>query len=509
MEDENKPSEQVSVSDKGVGSIVQDPNTNRLALAQALSPEDFAAAEASVKKKLDVRLLLTVWVIFIMNYLDRNNIAAAKVSGIKESLELSSTQYSTAVAVLFAGYVSMQIPSNIFLTKLRPSIYIPTVMAIWGILSCCTGVVKGVGGLYACRFFLGVVEAAFYPGALFLISSWYRRSELGVRCAILFSGSQLGSAFSGLIGAGIQHGLDGKRGMESWRWLFIIEGSITVFIALCAILILPDWPSNTRWLTPTERAVAEWRLICDAGQVDEDDEAWSYGFKMAFVDWRLYLFAFMFLCIQVASATSNFFPSVVETLGFSKVNTLLLTVPPYIISLTVTIFNNKSADHFHNSSFHVMWPLAMAIVGFVVAAATLNTGARYFAMILMVVGGHGSNAVVVAWTQKTMLRPRVKRAAAVAFVNAIGNTSQVFSSYLYPDESAPRYTLAMSANSAFALVGIFMALLIRLVLQKANRDLERGTRSIGEVMVGEAATEISGITEEEREARKNGFRYIT
>lgn len=67
----------------------------------------------------------------------------------------------------------------------------------------------------------------------------------------------------------------------------------------------------------------------------------------------------------------------------------------------------------------------------------------------------------------------------------------------------------MSANSAFALVGIFMALLIRLVLQKANRDLERGTRSIGEVMVGEAATEISGITEEEREARKNGFRYIT
>lgn len=174
-----------------------------------------------------------------------------------------------------------------------------------------------------------------------------------------------------------------------WRWLFIIEGSITVFIALCAIIILPDWPSNTKWLTPTERAVAEWRLICDAGQVDKDDEAWSYGFKMDFVDWRLYLFAFMFLCIQVASATSNFFPSVFETLGFSKVNTLLLTVPSYIISLTVMIFNIKSADHFHNSSFHVMWHLAMAIVGLVVAAATLNTGARYFAMILMVVGGHG------------------------------------------------------------------------------------------------------------------------
>jgi len=246
-----------------------------------------------------------------------------------------------------------------------------------------------------------------------------------VRSAILFSGSQLGSAFSGLIAAGIQGGMDGVRGLEAWRWIFIIEGSLTIFIAFCAAFILPDWPSNTRWLSPKERAVAEWRLISDAGQVDEDDGNWSYGFKRAFSDWRLYIFALTFLFIQVASATSNFFPAVVETLGFGRVNTLLLTVPPYIVSLTATIINNWSADRLENSSFHVMWPLATAVVGFVIAAASINTGARYFAMILMVAGGHGANAVLVAWTQKTMLRPRIKRAASVAFVNAIGNCAQV------------------------------------------------------------------------------------
>jgi hypothetical protein len=171
--------------------------------------------------------------------------------------------------------------------------------------------------------------------------------------------------------------------------------------------------------------VAEWRLISDAGQVDEDDERWSYGFKMAFNDWRLYVFALIFLCIQVASATSNFFPAVVKTLGFSTVNTLLLTVPPYMLGLVVSIANNWSADRFQNSSFHAIWPMVVAIIGFVVAAATLNIGARYFAMVLMVAGGHGSNAVVLAWTQKTMLRPRIKRASAVAFVNAFGNISQV------------------------------------------------------------------------------------
>ena len=95
-------------------------------------------------------------------------------------------------------------------------------------------------------------------GALFLISSWHKRSELGLRSASLFSATQLDNAFSGLIGAGIQSGLNRARGLKSWRWMFIIEGSITVAIALLSMASLPDYLSTTRWLSPTERAVAEW-----------------------------------------------------------------------------------------------------------------------------------------------------------------------------------------------------------------------------------------------------------
>lgn len=108
-----------------------------------------------------------------------------------------------------------------------------------------------------------------------------------------------------------------------------------------------------------------------------------------------------------------------------------------------------------------------------------------------------------------MLRPRIKRASAVAFVNAFGNVAQVFSSYLYPDESAPRYVLAMATNSGFALVAISLALFMRMVLRRANKRLAEGDAQIGEVMVGQATQEIQGITDEERRARKEGFRYIT
>ncbi|KAL4755774.1 uncharacterized protein BDW70DRAFT_165136 [Aspergillus foveolatus] len=212
---------------------------------------------------------------------------------------------------------------------------------------------------------------------------------------------------------------------------------------------------------------------------------------MAFKDWCLYVFALIFLCIQVASATSNFFLTVVKTLGYNTVETLLLTVTPYMLELLVP-------RHWAHDGCHCRIRRCRCFP---------HTGARYFAMVLMVAGGHGSNAVVLAWTQKTMLRPGIKRASAVAFVNAFGNLAQIFSSYFYPDSSAPRYVIAMAANSAFSLMVIILALCMRIILLRANRRLERGETKVTEEMRGQSQMEIAGVSEEERVARREGFRY--
>ena len=95
-------------------------------------------------------------------------------------------------------------------------------MVVWGTISACTAAVQNFGGLIACRFFLGFVEAAYFPGCLFFLSSWYTRKELAFRTAILYSGSLISGAFSGLIAAGIVGGLDGARGLRAWRWLFVL-----------------------------------------------------------------------------------------------------------------------------------------------------------------------------------------------------------------------------------------------------------------------------------------------
>ena len=184
-------------------------------LVKHLTAEERHDLELKLVRKIDVHLLPMLVIMYIMNYLDRNNIAAARLAGLEEELNLSSPQYLTCLSILFVGYLLMQIPSNLFLNKIgKPALYLPTVMIVWGTISAATAAAHSFGGLVAIRFFLGFVEAAYFPGCLFFLSSWYTRKELGFRTAILYSGSLFSGAFSGLISAGITNGLDGAKGLR-------------------------------------------------------------------------------------------------------------------------------------------------------------------------------------------------------------------------------------------------------------------------------------------------------
>ena len=267
-------------------------------LVKNLSTEERQHLETALVRKIDFRLLPMIIIMYIMNYLDRNNIAAARLAGLQDppskgGLNLTSTQYLTALSILFVGYLLMQVPSNLFLNKIgKPALYLPTVMIIWGVISSATAGAKSYGGLIAIRFFLGFVEAAYFPGCLFFLSSWYTRKELGFRTAMLYSGALISGAFSGLITAGIKHGLDGARGIRAWRWMFIIEGVITIFIAFCAYFALPNFPRTTSWLTEEERQLAIWRLEEDIGEddwVDSSQQTFLHGMKLAVQDIKMWI----------------------------------------------------------------------------------------------------------------------------------------------------------------------------------------------------------------------------
>lgn len=194
--------------------------SNLAAASAGMDPARRAQVEKTMKRKLDARCSIFV-LIYIMNYLDRNNMAAARLKGLQEDLDMNYSEYATCLSILYVGYILMQVPSNILINRIqRPSLYISLVMLLWGLVSTLSGVVTNFSGMVAIRFFLGFVEAAFLPGALMILSKWYTRKELTVRNAILFCGNLISNAFSALVGAGVLSNMQGTLGHAAWRWLF-------------------------------------------------------------------------------------------------------------------------------------------------------------------------------------------------------------------------------------------------------------------------------------------------
>ncbi|KAM0334509.1 hypothetical protein ACHAQA_001538 [Verticillium albo-atrum] len=430
--------------------------------------------EIKLVKKLDRWIMPTLWIMYWLNYLDRNAIAVARLNDFEEDLNLTGTQYSTAVSILFVGYILGQIPSNMILTRVRPSWYMGGFMMAWAVVSCLTALVKDYTGLILTRFFLGVVEAPYYPGALYMLSIFYTRKELATRISILYSGNILATAFAGLIAAGVFEGLDDVAGLAGWRWLFILQGGVTLIVAFVACFTLPDEPLNTRWLTPEERQLAHDRIARDTVDQKLQSNPWS-GLKEAIVDPRVWVFIYMQHMHLATNGFKNFFPTIVDTLGFDRTITLVLTCPPYLIAGIISIAWAWSSGRHNERTWHITISKAVAFFGFVLACATMNTGARYFAMCIFTAGTYGVNSILLGWVGSTCGQTKEKKAAALAVVNTSASISFIWTpdQYLWPKHDAPRYVIPMASSAAFCVACAVGAWLMRWMLIKENKKIRQ------------------------------------
>ncbi|KAE8315070.1 major facilitator superfamily domain-containing protein [Aspergillus transmontanensis] len=295
-------------------------------------------------------------------------------------------------------------------------------------------------------------------------------SEATTRMAILYTGNMLASAFSGLIAAGVFAGLDKKHGLAGWQWLFLIQGVVTVGVALVAFFLLPNAPRSTQWLTAEERQLADERIKRDTTQREEGTSTWV-GLREACMDYRTWIFALMCNLHLSANGFKNFMPTVVKTLGFNSTITLVLTCPPYLVATFTSVAVSWSSGHFNERTWHVTVSKALAIIGFAVACGTLNIGARYFAMILFVGATYGVNNINIAWTAATLGQTDEKKAVAIAITNTLGNLASVYTPYLWPDSDAPRFALAMYCSIGFSVGVVILAWVMRIILTRENRKL--------------------------------------
>ncbi|KDQ55120.1 hypothetical protein JAAARDRAFT_60082 [Jaapia argillacea MUCL 33604] len=499
--------------EKRVEAVVESPIDKEDVDGELLTPDRRPAAELRLKRKLDMRLMPTMILIYLLNYIDRVAPSAARLQGLEADLGLSDIQYEAILALVYALYCPAQIPSNMALNKLpRPSIFIGTCVVLWGLTSLLTGVTHNFAGIALCRLFIGLPEAAFYPGAVYLISRWYTKKELSLRGAILYFGLLVSNAFGSLIAAGILSNMNGMLGIQAWRWLFYIEGAITMSVGFLAMWSLPDFPHNTRWLSPAERRLAQVRLAEDAGEADEDSLAESFmeGMRMALRDPKTYFLALLSFSQLLGLSFVNFFPTLTATLGFPTTATLLMAAPPWIFAALMCCLNAWHADKTGERFFHVTWWTWGTILGYIIALSTTNVGARYFSLFIMA-SGYASFALVMVWTSNAIPRPPAKRAAAIGLVNGFGNLGNLVGSFVWKANWGPDYHQSMGIALSSMVFATCMSLIIRWLIIRDNKKLaeaeEKWLHGAERERIEEAAR-LEGITFEEALEKKKGFRLL-
>lgn len=191
-----------------------------------------------LKLLVDYRLLPTLSFLYLMCSLDKSNAGNAKLFGLLDEIGMSSKQFNLALMYFFFTYGIFEPVSNIALRRLGPKLWFPFIVTAWGLVTTLTCLVSSYGSYIAVRLCLGITEAGLYPGSYFILSMWYTPKELATRMAIFYGANTAAGAFGGVIAYGVGN-LDGQCGMRAWKWLFLIEGLVTVLTGLLCLVLLP------------------------------------------------------------------------------------------------------------------------------------------------------------------------------------------------------------------------------------------------------------------------------
>nr|POE94432.1 putative tartrate transporter [Quercus suber] len=244
-------------------------------------------SEVSLVRKLDRHVLPGVVLLYLLSFLDRSNVANARLDGLTtnpnanatvatgtqhgltDGLNMTGNQYLTGLSLFFVGYILFEVFWNVILKQIGPRIWLPSVTFVWGVVATLQGVIvynggqTGVAGFLVVRFFLGVAEGALFPGVVYYLSQWYKRGERTYRVAMFFSAASLAGAFGGILAYGIGF-MKGVGGLNGW----------TCVLAIAGFWYIMDWPSKAKFLTEDERAFVNARLKADSDATNDEKFSW-------------------------------------------------------------------------------------------------------------------------------------------------------------------------------------------------------------------------------------------
>ncbi|KAM0325868.1 hypothetical protein ACHAQA_007171 [Verticillium albo-atrum] len=440
---------------------------------------DQSDLEKSIRHKFDRRILPLGIIIYLMAQIDRSNMSNAVVLGLKEDTDLSGNRFNVALTLFFVTYILFEIPANLMCKMLGPRIWLSFITFGFGLTTMCMSFVTNYPGLLACRLLLGVFEAGVQPGLMFTYSQFYRRHEMASRWGIKAAGGAVAGAFGGLLGSGL--GNLPKAGiLERWRWIFLIEGLMTMVVAGFVYWFMPHNAADATFLTTEEKELAI-RRVDEENKMSvgsEDLSPWRFAvIKKALwnANTQLVSLAIMMSLLSL-TALSLFMPSLIKSMGYSSTAAQLLTVPPYVLASCICVAASFTSDRLKTRGLILLAMTPLTMIGFLLLALVPSTAVRYFALFLTTAAAFTCSPILLAWVVSNSAGPSV-RAIVSAYAVGEGNIGSIIATWTYRTEDAPRYVKGHFINFGGSCILFIVIGVTTFYLRKENRMRAEGKRN--------------------------------
>jgi ACS family tartrate transporter-like MFS transporter len=393
-------------------------------LAAPAPVRDDAALERETMRKVSLRLLPFLFILYIFNFLDRTNVALAALQ-MNRDLSFSSTAFGLGAGIFFVGYAVFEVPSNLLLVRVGARRWIARIMISWGIIAAAMMFVRTPFQFYALRLLLGIAEAGFFPGIIYYLTQWFPANRRARATSRFMIAIPLSGVLGGLLG-GFLLGLDGRLGLAGWQWLFLVEGLPSALIGITVLWYLTDEPRDARWLTDEQRAWLIYRMSRDKST----SAAHGLPALRALAQPVIWLLALPYFLLLTAGYAYTFWSPIVirDTLHITNTQTALLTAGFAVCSMLTMLAIGASSDRTGERFYHAAIGGILIAVGFAGAALIPQPILRIAALALVLIG---ANSVFPAfWCLPSMVLSGSAAAVGIALINSIGNTGGFVGPYI-------------------------------------------------------------------------------
>ena len=437
-----------------------------------------ANAEIRLRRKVDLRLCTIAGILCSLNLLDSGILSSASVTSMLSDLDLTGNRYSVSIFIFTVASVCCQLPSTILMRIFGPRIFFATVTCAFGVITMCTAAITTWQQMIALRVLLGISMSGIYPGLTYLISAWYTRKEQQLRFALLQSGQVIILATGSIVNYGLNH-LDHRRGLRGWQWMYLVQGSVTIFLGIITYFWMVDFPDRCEesfhFLSEDEKYLALSRIDDDRRDAGKP-EPFSWPVVLVhFLDPKLYVFSVLFFLLNlVSTALSYFLPIILQSgMGFDTNKAIILSSPPYYYAVIPVLLSSYIGDKYRIRAPIITFNAVCLIVGFCMLGFPHQVTVRYIGTFLAT-GAYVSNWAALNAYQANNVVGQWKRATVAAAITACNGLGGIAGSYIVRQPEAPRYLTAVwvSIGSHIMLIGVVAACTVWFWVanRKARRD---------------------------------------